>query len=70
MTLLASPSRERRKRALLPNGEPRYVHCYDNGATKKPTDGVTIGIDAWTELRTVALERRIRLHINALRAEE
>ena len=37
MTLLASPSRERRKHALMPNGEPRYVHCYDNGVTKKPT---------------------------------
>lgn len=42
------------------------------GVVDLPTDrdGVTIGIDAWTELRTVALERRIRLHINALRAEE
>jgi len=37
MTVLASPSRERRKRALLPNGEPRYVRCYDNGASKDPT---------------------------------
>jgi len=37
MTLLASPSRERRKHALMPNGEPRYVRCYDDGVTKKAT---------------------------------
>ena len=29
-----------RKDRLLPNGLPRYVHCYDNGGTDKPGGSV------------------------------
>ena len=29
------PTKEQRAASLMPNGEPRYVRCYDNGGVEK-----------------------------------